>query len=63
MKGGHMAVLFTPDHNGTPVELDMEDVYDQMRSDEYYCVDGCEIEPDGRCPYGLLSGPAVAGLI
>lgn len=58
-----MAELFTPDHNGTPVEIDMDDVHDQMAEDEYYCIDGCEIEMDGRCPYGLQSTPAAAGLI
>jgi len=58
-----MPALFTTDHNGNPVEVDMDEVYDMMAEDEYYCVDGCEVEPDGTCPYGCASLVMVAGMI
>jgi hypothetical protein len=54
---------FTPDHDGNPIEIDPDEVQDMIENDEYYCVDGCEVEPDGRCPQGCLSLVAAAGLI
>ena len=27
------------------------------------CIDGCEVEPDGRCPHGCPSVLLAAGLI
>jgi hypothetical protein len=63
MKGGNMPELFTHDHDGNVVPVDLEEVLDMFNDDDFYCVDGCPVEPDGTCPYGLRALSVVAGMI
>jgi len=43
--------------------LDLDVIEDAMDDAVVECFDGCEVEPDGRCPHGYSSPLLLLGLI
>lgn len=43
--------------------LDIEDLYEILDGGVAEAVDGCQVEPDGKCPHGFSSPLLILGMM